>query len=66
MPRPSYEKHFGPLDAPCPNTENHTPCPTGYVAWHEWAAEKAKTHDQETCPECGLYSIWRPREEASA
>ena len=37
----------------------HTPCPTGYVAWHEWAEKKALTHEQERCPGCGLWAIWR-------
>lgn len=29
--------------------------PQGYVAWHEWAEKKSKTHDQEQCPLCGLW-----------
>lgn len=35
--------------------------PTGYVAWHEWAAEKTKTHAQKVCPHCGLYVLWELR-----
>lgn len=41
----------------------HTPCPTGYVAWHEWATKKAKTHRPERCPVCGRYAIWKPRRQ---
>ena len=36
----------------------HTPCPSGYVEWHEWAEKKSKTHKQKRCAGCGLYSIW--------
>lgn len=43
----------------CPDREKHTPCPSGYLEWHAWAEKKAKTHEQETCPTCGLYSIWK-------
>ena len=32
-----------------------------YLAWHEWAAEKAKTHKQIKCPHCGLYRVWIPK-----
>lgn len=38
----------------------HTPQPVGYLAWHEWAERKARTHRQERCPGCGLWKIWRP------
>ncbi len=40
----------------------HTPQPEGYVAWHKWAEEKAKTHAQVRCPYCELYEIWIPKE----
>jgi len=36
----------------------HTPQPTGYLEWHEWADKKAKTHRQVRCPGCGLFQIW--------
>jgi hypothetical protein len=39
-------------------TCKHTPCPEEYLAWHEWAERKAKTHVQERCPHCGLWAIW--------
>jgi hypothetical protein len=35
--------------------------PRGYLAWHEWAEEKSKTHSQRRCPHCGLYAIWEPK-----
>jgi len=45
----------------CPNYWAHTRGPDGDLAWHEWAEEKQKTHKQQQCPGCGLYSIWSPR-----
>jgi hypothetical protein len=45
----------------CPTPEKHTPSPSGYFAWHEWAEEKAKTHKQIRCPGCGLWAIWLPK-----
>jgi hypothetical protein len=59
----------GPVAVPnpdCPKALEHTPCPTGYVGWHEWAAEKAKTHRQRRCEGCGLYNVWEPREQATS
>ena len=38
--------------------ETHTPCPKGYMHWHEWAEEKGKTHNQIKCPHCSLYAVW--------
>ena len=43
----------------CPNFKNHTKQPEGYLQWHEWAENKAKTHTQEQCPVCGLWCIWK-------
>jgi len=40
----------------CPNEHLHAYGPSGYIQWHHWAAEKAKTHHQELC-ECGLYLL---------
>ena len=37
---------------------NHTQCPDGYIGWHDWAAQKSKTHRQIRCESCGLYSVW--------
>jgi hypothetical protein len=45
----------------CPDRAKHTPCPSGYLAWWEWADRKAKTHDQQRCPTCLLWAIWTPR-----
>lgn len=45
------------LDLAC----KHTPCPTGYVEWHEWAEKKSKTHVQKRCPSCGLWALWVPK-----
>lgn len=36
----------------------HTPCPSGYVQWCQWAKEMHKTHMQEKCPGCGRYKVW--------
>lgn len=43
----------------CPNKKNHTPCPDGYVAWHEWAKKKSKHHYQVACKGCGRLTIWK-------
>lgn len=45
----------------CPLRATHTSGPNGYVDWHEWAPEQAKTHVQKQCPGCGLWMIWEPR-----
>ena len=37
----------------------HTPCPSDYVAWHDWAERKAKTHTQHRCPTCGRFAVWK-------
>ena len=42
----------------CPNIKRHTKCPFGYLAWHEWAEKKAKTHEQVICGGCGRLAIW--------
>lgn len=36
----------------------HTPQPKGYIAWHEWAAKKSKTHRQIRCKGCGRLEVW--------
>jgi hypothetical protein len=49
----------------CPRAaELHTSCPDAYLAWHDWANDKAKTHYQERCPECALWAIWVPKAKA--
>ena len=46
------------LEQQCPEAENHTPCPEGYVARSDWAQAMMKAHRQIKCPGCGLYKIW--------
>lgn len=48
----------------CEHFEDHTLCPEGYIQWHAWAEEMAKTHRQEKCAGCGLFAIWVPRKSA--
>jgi len=38
--------------------KSHTKCPASYIAWHEWAEKKSRTHHQVQCDECGLWAIW--------
>lgn len=45
---------------------NHTPCPEGYLQWHEWARLASKTHRQVTCPGCGSITVWLPKAIARA
>lgn len=47
----------------CPNKENHTPCPSGYLQWHDWAQKKSRRHKQIRCPDCGLFTIWIRRDK---
>ena len=42
----------------CPNFEDHTDCPEGYIAWHYWAKKMSKTHRQRKCAGCGRFAIW--------
>lgn len=39
----------------------HAPAPSGYLAWHEWAEKKSRTHRQIRCACCGLWTIWIPK-----
>jgi hypothetical protein len=43
----------------CPDSARHTPCPEGYLQWHEWAEKMLRTHVQVKCPTCGMYAIWK-------
>lgn len=47
----------------CPDVATHTPSPDGYLQWHAWAEQKAKTHRQSRCPTCGFWSIWKPKQK---
>lgn len=46
---------------PCVNEAAHTPSPTGYIAWTEWAEEMRKTHEQTRCEGCGLWLVWKEK-----
>jgi hypothetical protein len=50
----------------CPRADEHTKCPGGYLAWHEWAEQMTKTHRQIRCPGCGLYEVWIPKGDDDA
>lgn len=50
----------------CPNKNNHTPCPDGYLQWHEWAQEHSRRHKQIRCPGCDLLTIWIRRDDSEA
>jgi hypothetical protein len=45
----------------CERGGTHTPQPTGYLAWFEWADEMSKTHRSTRCRYCGLFAVWVPR-----
>lgn len=49
------------IEVPCPNIEDHTDQPEGYIAWHWWAAKMSQTHKQRKCKGCGQYVIWEPQ-----
>jgi DNA-directed RNA polymerase subunit RPC12/RpoP len=48
----------------CPDRAQHTSDPAGYIAWHERAEKKAKTHDQHQCPTCGYRVIWKRKSKS--
>lgn len=48
----------------CEQAELHTPCPSRYVPWHEWAERMARTHAQQRCPACGKWFVWTPEKGA--
>jgi hypothetical protein len=45
--------------------DTHTPSPEGYIAWHNWAERKLKTHHQIKCRCCGLYTVWVKNDAAT-
>lgn len=49
---------------PCPQAWQHTPAPRSYTAWHLWAEQMGRTHNQHRCSGCGLYKIWTRRPDA--
>ena len=43
----------------CPKVWEHTPEPTGYIAWDTWAAGMdALGYTQTIHDPCGLYVLW--------
>jgi hypothetical protein len=47
----------------CPDREQHTAEPNGYVAWQRWVKAMAKTHEHARCPTCGFRCIWVPKKK---
>lgn len=47
-------------DPGCPNADQHTPHPEGYLQHAHWAESMVKTHTQKRCRGCGLWNIWTP------
>lgn len=46
----------------CPAFHDHTPAPSGYIAWHEWAKKMGRTHRPIKCTGCKRYAIWVPKQ----
>lgn len=45
----------------CGRRDLHTPSPTGYNEWHEWARKAhADGRRQSRCPGCQRFAIWSP------
>lgn len=65
--RPSQSEDTGVLKPGepmenCPDAAKlHTPSPSGYIQWHNWAEKKMRTHRQRHCPTCGRLAIWVPK-----
>lgn len=54
-------------DNTCPNRDEHTYGPAGYVDWHEWAATMTYQRRRQTaCPGCGRFLIWFPKPDLKA
>ena len=50
---------------PNPSECRHTPTPDGYNQWEQWAQDATKAgFRQVTCPHCGRWEIWLPKDEA--
>lgn len=56
------EKSIPDLD--CPNADQHTPHPAGYVQHSDWAERMGETHVQQRCEGCGKWNIWAPKSES--
>ena len=37
----------------------HTPCPAGYLEWHDWAEKKEVRNYQTRCKVCGAWAVWK-------
>ena len=47
------------VESDCPDRDQHTPMPTGYVAAGVWAGQMlARGAVQRRCPTCGLWAVW--------
>ena len=43
----------------CPRSDDHTPCPRGYLAWHRWAeGMQALGYRQMRHDACDLWTQW--------
>ena len=43
----------------CPDAKKHTKSSEGYIARSDWMDRKSKRHNQEQCPTCGFWVIWK-------
>jgi hypothetical protein len=53
-------------ESDCPNFANHTKSPEGYNQFFDWCHEMNKTHKQTRCTDCGLWTIWVPRDPTNS
>lgn len=49
----------------CERQADHTPTPSGYIAFHAWAQEMSESHTQVQCEDCGLWAVWVPNGDRS-
>lgn len=51
----------------CPDFEDHTPCPEGYLQWHAWAEDMMrKGFMPRRCTGCKLYTVWEQKRARTA
>jgi hypothetical protein len=53
-------------DPDCPNADQHTPHPAGYIQHSDWAESMLTTHRQQRCEGCGNWNIWTPKGHSGA
>ncbi len=58
-----YQSKKIKYEEPCPNKDNHTEWPEGYMQRHHRAECMVTTHKQSKCPWCWLYQIRTKREK---